>query len=368
MDREKQIVRSSMLNVLGNVVLAIAKGAAGVASGSVAIILDAVNSLTDAFGSVIAIIGTKLAGRSASHNHPFGFGRIEYLTSIIIAALILSAGISSFIEAIRSIANPTTPQYTFVSLAVVAVAALVKFGLGVYLIRTGKRLNSGSLVGSGTDSMMDGGVSVATFSAGIIYITLGWQIESVLAACIALLIIKSGAQLLFSTASKLLGERMSPDVVSKVEREVRAVDGVRFASGLVLLDFGPDEVVGTIHVTVDGHMTVSEFDVVAREVRSRVLDKCGVTLAGVTPYADTGADESARKVRAAVGRVVWGNDDVVEMRGLYADPQTHIVRFDAITKFETADLNLLRKQIIEDCEQVCPGWDFEVRVMHHIGD
>lgn len=371
MDRSGQIVRVSIINIAGNVVLAAAKGAAGAATGSVAIMLDAVNSLTDALGSVIAIIGTKLASRSADHDHPFGFGRMEYLASIVIAALILSAGISSFVEAVRAIANPTTPQYSFVSLTVVAVAALVKFGLGGFLLREGKRLDSGSLTGSGSDSMMDGGVSVATFSAGIIYITLGLQVESILAAGIAVLIAKTGAQLLIATVSKLLGERLDPEIAANVEREVRAVDEVRFASGLVLLDFGPNLVAGAIHVTVDGQMTVAEFDAVARKVQSRVEKQCGVALAGVTPYPDATHVEGIREIRAAVGRVVWRNEQVIEMRGLYADPQTSTVRFDAVVNFEDLGAQgpeIIRENIVRACEAECPGWTFEARVVPHIGD
>lgn len=368
MDRESQIVRASIINVVGNVLLAVAKSAAGFASGSVAIMLDAVNSLIDALGSVIAIIGTKLAGRSADHDHPFGFGRMEYLTSIAIAALILSAGISSFGEAVRSIIHPTTPSYGFVPLAIVAVASLVKFGLGFFLISRGKQIESGSLVGSGTDSIMDGGVSVATFAAGIIYLTTGLQIESLLAGGIALLIMKSGAQLLLSTTSKILGERLSPKIASEVEREVREIDEVRFASGLVLLDFGPDLVAGTIHVTVDGNMTIAEFDAVAREVRARAKKACGVTLAGITPYPYVGDNELIRELRAAVGRIVWGHEQVVELRGFYADQEARIVRFDAVADFDAGDLEQLRTQIVDACMAEYPDWDYEVHMLYNVGE
>ena len=368
MDREQQIIRASIVNVLGNVLLSVAKGAAGVASGSVAIVLDAVNSLIDALGSVIAIIGTKLAGRSASDEHPYGFGRMEYVTSIAIAALILSAGISSFVEAMRAIIHPTTPSYGFVSLAIVAVASVVKFGLGAYLLRKGKKIGSSSLIGSGTDSFMDGGVSVSTFVAGIIYLTTGLQIESLLAAGIALLIIKSGAELLWSTLSKLLGERIDPEVADKVAREVSAVDEVQSASGLALLDFGPDQVVGTVHLTVDGNMTVSQFDRVARKVRAQVEEKHGITLAGITPYPANSADEDVHEVREAVKRIAGASEHVVELRGLYADLETRSVRFDAVADFSVKDLDQLREDLEKACSAEYPEWRFEVRVLLHVAD
>ncbi|MBR3318162.1 MAG: cation transporter [Atopobiaceae bacterium] len=368
MDREKQIIHASTINIAGNVLLSIAKSAVGLITGSVAIVLDGVNSLTDALGSIIAIIGTKLAGRSADHDHPFGFGRMEYITSVAIAALILAAGITSLIESVKSIATPTTPRYSFASLAIVVVAAFVKFFLGIYLSRLGKHIESDSLIGSGADAILDGGVSMATFVAGIIYILTGWRVEAWLAAGISLLIIRSGVEILRSTVSKLLGERVSPEVAEKVEREVRAVDAVRFASGLVLLDFGPNEVVGAIHVTVDNQMTIAEFDAVAREVQERVIKKCGVSLAGVTPYPDVSDEEAARKVRAAVGRIVWRNENIVEMRGLYINAETREVRFDAIAEFGTDDINLLRLQLVKECAQACPGWNFDVRTFFNVSD
>ncbi|MBR3327623.1 MAG: cation transporter [Atopobiaceae bacterium] len=368
MDRERQIVRASVISIVGNVILAITKGAVGVVTGSIAIALDAINSLTDALASVIAVIGARLAGKAANRSHPFGYGRMEYLSSIVIAALILSAGISSFTESVRSIMHPTDPQYSVVSLIIVAGAALVKFALGFYLLRVGKRTNSGSLVGSGTDSLMDGGVSTATFVAGILFFVAGIRIESWLAAGISILITRSGVLLLIETASKLLGERVKPEVAARVEQEARAIDAVRLASGVVLLDFGPEQIAGAMHVTVDGRMTVAEFDNVARAVQSRVFQKCGVTLAGVTPYPDASYNDDVQELRATVGRIVWRRDHVVDMRGLYIDVDAQTVRFDAVVDFEVEDLKELRAQIIAACEKDCPGWTFDVRVLPDVGD
>ncbi len=368
MDRDKQIIRASVLSIIGNVALAATKGVTGVLTGSIAISLDAINSLTDALSSVIAIIGTRIAGMNPNRDHPFGYGRSEYLASVSIGALILSAGLSSFVESVRSIIHPKTPEYTIVTLSIVAGAALVKFILGFFLLKEGKRLNSGSLKGSGTDSYMDGWVSVSTLVAGILFLTFGWQIESWLAAGIAILISKSGIMMLLETRSKLLGERADPEVISRVEREVRSVDGVKFASGLALLDFGPDYLAGTIHVTVDSEMTIAEFDAVARSIQKRVHNECGVNLAGVTPYPDTSHDEEASRIRAAIGSIVWRHKHVVEMRGLYVDPATSTVRFDAVAEFGTHDLDQLRSQIISACQNAYPEWSFEIRVTPDAAD
>lgn len=366
--REGQIIRTSAVNVVGNVVLAITKGVVGTVTGSVSISMDAVNSLVDALSSVVAIIGARIASRNADQNHPFGYGRIEYLASNLIAALILGAGVSALTEALRSLAHPTKPEYTVIALVIVSGAAVLKFVLGFYLKSAGKRLKSSSLVGSGTDSLMDGFVSLATLVSGILYMTLGIDIESWLAAGIALLIIKSGTSLLIEAVSKLLGERVNPRVASKVEKVARSVDGVRLANDVILTDFGPDKTGGTIHVTVDGTMTIAEFDSVARAVHDRVLTECGVMLVGVTPYPDISDDEEVRKVRADIGRIVWSHEHVVELRGLYVDPITSIVRFDAIASFDTPNRDELHAELVRDCSKLYPDWSFEVRTLPDIGD
>lgn len=367
MDREAKIIRVSIINVAGNALLALMKGIAGAATGSIAIILDAVNSLADALGSVIAIIGTKIAGRPADADHPFGYGRSEYLASIVIAALILAAGLSSLKEAIGSIIHPSSPTYTTVALIIVAVAAVVKFGLGVYLMRQGKALGAATLTGSGTDSLMDGCVSAATLVAALVYIWFGVLIESWLAAIIAVLIIKNGFELLHDTSSKLLGERVDPELIAKVENEIRNVDGVLLASGLTLHDFGPGRIHGSAFITVDGHMSVAEYDAVAREVQRHVYKTCGVALIGVTPYASA-SDEGARGVRATVGRIVWSEDHVVELRGLYVDTESTYVRLDAAVELGYRDFATTRASIVSKCEEVLPGWTVDVHVIPDVSD
>ena len=112
MDRSQEIIRTSWIGIIANVLLAGFKAAVGILASSVAIVMDAVNNLSDALSSVITIVGTKLSQRPADRKHPFGFGRIEYFSAIIIAVIVLSAGITSLIESVKKIFDPTEPSYT----------------------------------------------------------------------------------------------------------------------------------------------------------------------------------------------------------------------------------------------------------------
>ena len=204
----------------------------------------------------------------------------------------------------------------------------------------------------------------------MLYISLGLQIESWLAAGIALLIIKSGASLLLDTISKIHGERVPKEVADEVERVVSSVDGVLLTSGLLLQDHGPNRISGSVHLTVDGSMTVAEFDELAREVQRRVKEECDVLLVGVTPYPtpDAKAAKGAQEVRRKVVRIVLGHESVVEIRGLYMDSSTSAARFDAIVEYGKGDLRDVREELREACEEACPDWTFSVRAIPNATD
>lgn len=110
--RENQIVKTSIVGIVANVVLAAIKAIIGLASNSIAIVLDAVNNISDAGSSLITIVGTKLAAKEPNKDHPFGYGRVEYLSALIISIIVLYAGVTSLVEAIKKITNPDVPSYT----------------------------------------------------------------------------------------------------------------------------------------------------------------------------------------------------------------------------------------------------------------
>ena len=155
MDRSQEIIRTSWIGIAANVLLAGFKAAVGILASSVAIVMDAVNNLSDALSSVITIVGTKLSQRPADRKHPFGFGRIEYFSAIIIAVIVLSAGITSLIESVKKIFDPTEPEYTTTTLVVIVVAIVVKLILGQYVKKKGEQLKSDALIASGSDALFD---------------------------------------------------------------------------------------------------------------------------------------------------------------------------------------------------------------------
>ena len=191
-NRESIIIRTSIIGIAANIFLAAFKAFVGFISNSIAIVLDAVNNLSDALSSIITIVGTKLAGRPADKKHPFGHGRVEYLTALVIAVIILYAGITACIESVKKIINPVTPDYNTVSLLIISVAVVVKILLGLFVKARGKKVNSDSLIASGQDALMDSIISASTILAAVVFLVLHLSLEAYLGVLISFAIIKTG--------------------------------------------------------------------------------------------------------------------------------------------------------------------------------
>lgn len=237
-ERQNKIVKTSMLGIIGNSLLALFKVIIGMGANSIAILVDAVNNLSDALSSVITIIGTKLAGKDPDKDHPFGYGRIEYLSAMVISVIILYVGISSLVESGKKIINPTNPSYNYITIVVVILSVLVKLVIAYYFNKVGKDVDSDALINSGKDSKLDSFVSLSILLAAGLYVWFGISLEAYLGAIISIIIIKSVIDMLSKTISQLLGEKIDPELAKEVIATVEKFPGVEGASALVLNNYG----------------------------------------------------------------------------------------------------------------------------------
>lgn len=359
-ERSRLIVRTSVVGVAANLLLAALKAGVGLLSHSIAIVLDAVNNLSDAASSLVTIVGTRLAGRRPDRNHPFGYGRVEYLTTVVVAAIVLWAGISSVVESVRHILSPETPSYEPVGLAIVAVAVAVKVALGLYVRATGRRLGSGSLVASGTDALTDAVVSAATLVAALVYVLWGVSLEAWLGLVIAALIIKAGVDMLSEVLSRIIGEHVDVGLARRVKEVVCSVDGVRGAYDLMLDDYGPDTLWGSVHVEVADDMTAHQIDELTRAVQSRVYRECGVVIHTVGIYAQNAEGGVPSKIRRDVYDLAAANGYVLEVHGFYVDEPDRAVRFDVVVSFEAPSREEVVARIRHILEARYPDYSFHV--------
>jgi len=342
-EREKTLVRTSVIGIAANLFLAGTKAVIGVLSNSIAIILDSVNNISDAASSVITIIGAKLAGKEPDKKHPFGHGRVEYMTALVIAAIILYAGITSLIESVKKIINPEMPDYSPVTLLIILMAVLVKVILGLYVRKKGREIKAETLVNSGTDALMDSVVSAATLLAAIIYIVFRVSVEAWLGAVISLVIMKAGVDMVQETVSKLLGEPGDIELVKEIKKEIGSFPEVRGVFDLILNDYGPDTYTGSVHIEVEDSMSMRELDILTRNITDRVFDKQGVYLTGISIYS-INSSEHITAIRQNITSIALQNKFVRQIHGFFIDEEKKEIKFDCVVSFDAGS----RKTVVED--------------------
>lgn len=334
LNRDRIIVRTSIIGILTNVLLAGFKAAVGLLSNSIAVILDAVNNLSDALSSVITIVGTKLAGRLPDKKHPLGYGRIEYLSALIVSAIVLYAGITSFIESVKKIIHPEKAEYTVVSLVIIAVAVVVKLILGSFVKAQGKAANSGALVASGSDAMFDAILSASVLASAVIFMLTGISLEAYVGVAISVVIIKAGIEMMTETLDDILGQRADAETTIAIKRILNAEPEVRGAYDLVLNNYGPDKNIGSVHLELPDTMTVEQVDELTRRVQAKVLNETGVILTGVGVYSYNTKNDEAAKIRNTIQKLVLSHDWALQFHGFYVDVKKKSLRFDVVMSFE----------------------------------
>ena len=357
--REKIIVRTSIIGIIANVFLAGFKAVVGLMTHSIAIVLDAVNNISDAGSSLITIIGTKLAGREPDKKHPFGYGRIEYLSAMIISIIVLYAGITAFAESVKKIIQPETPEYNTVSLVIVAVAVVVKIVLGRYVKGVGEKVNSDSLVNSGEDATLDSVISASTLVAAIIFLIFHVSLEAWLGAVISLVIIKSGIGMLRDTISQLLGERGDPELARQIKRTVKSFPDVLGAYDLVLNNYGPDTWNGSVHIEVPDTLSAGELDHLIRLIQMEVYKTYGVILTAIGIYSVNSKDPEVTEVQKKVCEIVFSHEYVTQMHGFYLLKEEKAMRFDIVVSFDAKDRHAVYDAVVADVQKAFP----EYRVM-----
>lgn len=359
-ERDRIIVRTSIIGILANVLLSAFKVTVGLLTHSIAIVLDAVNNLSDAASSLITIIGTKLAGKEPDRQHPFGHGRAEYLSAMVISVIVLYAGITSFTESVKKILHPDTPDYSAAALLIVAAGVVVKILLGRYVKSVGRKVNSDSLVNSGEDATLDSVISASTLAAAAIYLISGVSLEAWLGAVISLIIIKSGVDMLRETFSRILGERADADLARGIRETVLSFEPVSGAYDLVLNNYGPDTYNGSIHIEVPDTCSAGELDELIREITLEVYRKHHVILTAVGVYSVNTSNDEAARMRERIREAVLAVPNVLQMHGFYVSEEKKRIRFDLVVSFDAKDRGEVYRQVSEKVKAMYPEYEQQI--------
>ena len=341
-ERNKVIIWTSVVGVVVNVAIAAVKIVAGLLASSIAILSEGVNNAADALTSVLTLVGTKLAGRHPDAKHPFGYGRIEYLTGLVIAAIILVSGFQMLSEAVKLVFNPEPLAISYVSLGVVAVSAVVKFALALYTIARGKAASSEALVGVGLECRGDSYVSVVTIATALLFLFTGISIDAYAGIVMALVIIKAGVEVGLKTVSELIGRPGEKELAAKIYARVRATPGVVGAADMMLHNYGPGAWSGSVNVEIDHAKSVGEVYAFLHELQLRIMHEEKVTMVfGV--YAVDNDHEESKRVREAVLAYVRAHEHVKSFHAIYLEPGTNRIYCDLTVGYGLKDWDALRE-------------------------
>ena len=368
MDRQRIIVRTGIIGIVVNLLLSGFKAVVGLAAHSISIVLDAVNNLSDALSSIITIIGAKLSAKPADRKHPMGYGRIEFLTSTVIAMLILYAGVTSLIESVKKIITPEAPDYGTVTLIIIAVAVPVKILLGLYVLRAGKQADSDSLKASGKDALFDAVISASVLVAAVIYLIWGLPVEAYLGVVISLYIIKAGIDMMRESLSRILGERVDWELSRTIKEELCTYEGVSGAFDLILDSYGPGRLMGSVHIEVPNTMTAPEIDQLERRMTADIYRKHGVVLTGISIYSVDLDDPETDTLFHQVHDEVSAYEHVVQIHGFSLDKESATAVFDLIIDFDVKDRRALYDEIVKKLHENHPGYTFCVTLDNDVSD
>ena len=365
--REKQITKTSFIGIGANLMLAGFKAVAGLIAGSVAIVLDAINNLTDALSSVITIVGIKLAKRPPDKSHPFGHGRIEYLSALIIAAIVLSAGVMSLVESVKKIITPELPDYSAVTLVIIGVAVVTKLILGRFVKSRGVKYNSDALVAAGADATFDAILSLSTLIAAVIAMIWDISVDGIVGALISVFIIKAGIEMLTQPLTNIVGRREDSEVTKGIAASIRTVDGVQGVYDLIIHNYGPNYAIGSVHIEVPDTFTAKEIHVITSAIQQKVFAEYHVFLT-VGIYAIDTQDEELAEMRRVIRDCALEKEGVLNTHGIFIQKDEKVMSFDILVDFKVKDRAALIAAIEDGIKEKYPDYKVIINLDNDYSD
>ena len=358
--RDEVIVRTSAIGIVVNLLLAGFKAVVGILANSIAVTLDAVNNLSDVLSSLVTLIGAKLAGKQPDKEHPLGHGRIEYLSAMIVSAIVLYAGIIALVESVKKIVRPAAADYSSLSLAVIACAVAVKLLLGRYVKGVGKKVHSGALVASGSDALFDAILSASVLLSAIFFLLWEISLEAYVGLAISAFIIKSGVGMLRETLDEILGKRIDREFLDRIRETICEEERVSGAFDLILHSYGPGTYIGSVHVEVPDTMRADEIDLMQRHIAQNVLSKHGVILAAIGIYSLNTRDDEIAALRSDMTHMIMSHDGILQIHGFYADLEKKLVNLDVIVDYARGDRARIFSELRDELQKAYPEYELHV--------
>lgn len=276
--RTKLVARAGRIGILCNLLLFAFKITLGMWGNSVSVMADAWNNLSDAGSSVISLTGAHMAGKEADEKHPFGHGRIEYIAAFVVAFFVVEVGFKTLQSSFYKIINKEQMSFHALGIIILLGTIAVKLLMGLYYMRTARRIDSVVLKASAADSFQDCIITLATLLSLLVFTVFDKNIDGIVGILVSLLVIWNGISIVRETLEPLIGKSSEPGLYNTISGIVDRHKGIYGSHDLVLHDYGPGRYMGSIHVEMDGALSLSEVHELADHIERQVREETGVSL------------------------------------------------------------------------------------------
>lgn len=318
-----------------NVLLFFIKLAAGLLASSVAIIADAFNNLSDAGSSIVTLLGFKLSAAPADREHPFGHGRMEYLSALAVAALIMVAGFELALSSAEKIFAPSLPQVNFLTLGILVLSMAVKLWMALFYRRIGKKIDSETLVAACADSRNDVICTGVVLVSAAVSMAFGLAVDGYVGVLVALFVLWSGFSIMRETVSPLLGQAPDPTLVKEISDTVLSFDGIVGMHDLMVHNYGPGRVIVSLHAEVPCDVPITKSHDVVDCAERELKEKFHVSACIHMDPVDV-ADPRTKELKRVVQKILKEVDERLSLhdfRVVPGDTHTNLI-FDMVVPFE----------------------------------
>ena len=308
-------VLASVVGICCNLVLFAAKLMIGIMAHSISVMADAFNNLSDAASSIISFVGVKMAQKPADEDHPFGHGRIEYISAFIVAFIVIQVGFSLFKNSIGKIRNPQDMVFSQISMVILLLSIGVKFWMGMFNRTLGKRIHSTVMMATAADSLGDVAATGATMVSLVVFGIWGVNIDGVIGLAVSVAVMIAGINIAKDTLAPLIGEAIDPKVYREIKEFVEQYEGIVGSHDLIVHNYGPSKSMASIHAEVPSDENIEVSHEIVDTIERECLKKLGIFLVIHMDPVET-HNEQVTAIKKEVAHVLEGLDSRLEFHDL----------------------------------------------------
>lgn len=348
-------VLASLVGILCNVMLFLLKLIIGVLINSISIMADAFNNLSDAASSIISFCGVKLAERPADKEHPFGHGRMEYISALVVAFLILMVGLTLFLDSVKKVISPEKVGFSWIMVVILSISVLVKIWLASFNKVLGNKINSTVMKATSADARNDVFVTSATIISLIVGKYTGFTIDGLTGVFVSVFVLLSGFNIAKDTLMPLLGEAVDKDAYEDITKIVESYEGIVGSHDLILHNYGPSCIMATIHAEVANDSNIEEIHETIDRIERDILSEKGISIVIHMDPVEV-SDSNVLKRRDMVEKVIneiEPDGSIHDFRVVYIGETTNLI-FDLVVpySYKEEDQQALVLKVTETVSQV----------------